>query len=360
MLQIRQLRPGEEETLFAFLDEVYASLPAKRSRTLWRWQYEQNPFASPGSYTTWVCWHGDRIVGQRPLMPFRLCVDGEVVSAVWAPDFMIRPDYRGRGIGLRLVEAVLRQEPAFVAIDSSAGALRIYEKLGCVRLPDVQRFIFWQRTGLALQRRMPAGMARLLAPLVDRLLRVRRLLFREPAADRFEIVELDGFDRRFEDLWQRSKPDGLLLACRQPDLLDWRYGQASWIKSRILVAQRGDRLIGYLIWRMLPDRRTLVCDTWSENMATEVLEALLRDVIRRCDALMSERVECHATHRALKDALAACGFFTRGSRSMVVHPGLGGVTKGRLAVAQDWYVTLLDGDIDPVFRSVPIAGETDG
>lgn len=88
-------------------------------------------------------------------------------------------------------------------------------------------------------------------------------------------------------------------------------------------------------------------------MSAEVLEALLRDVLQRSEALMSESIECYATHQTLKGALATCGFWARGSVSMVVHPALSGVRKERLAVAQDWYVTLLDGDIDPAFRNFP-------
>ncbi len=350
-IQIQKLRPGEEKALFAFLDEVYASQPAKRLRALWNWQYKENPFVPSESYSTWVCWDGDRIVGQRPLMPFRLWVDGREMPAAWAVDFIIRPDYRGRGIGLRLMEAILQQESVFVAIDSSARALRIYEKLGCVRLPDVPRFIFLHKAGQLLQRWLPwSWLANLLTPLANQLLTIHYLAFRKSVINGFQIIELNRFDPLFDDLWQRSRLGGILLACRTKDFLIWRYAQAPGAESRIVVAQRGSRIVGYLVWRMLPDRRTLICDIWSENVAAEVFEALLRDVIQRSGALMSESIECYATHSALKRALVSCGFYARGGRSMVVHPALSGVRRGQLARPQDWYVTALDSDIDPMFR----------
>ncbi len=350
-LQVRKLRIGEEGALFDFLDCVYASQPAKRSRSSWDWQYRQNPLASSDEYSIWTCWDGDQIVGQRPLMPFQLWIDGGAIPAVWAPDFMIRPEYRGQGIGTLLMRRLLEEKPIFIALDSSIGALRIYEKLGCSRLPDVIRFTYLHQAGQFMQRQMRwRWVANLLTPLANRVLAARRFMLRGAESDNFDIVKLGQFDDRFDDLWHRARPHHVLLACRTADLLTWRYAQAPGTMYRVLAVADANTLIGYLVWQMLPTGRALICDLYSANLAPEVMEALIQSVLRDTAILGIEGVECYAKWDTLKRVLNGCGFSARSGKSFVVHPGRSGIKMGRLAHSSDWYITALDSDIDPIFH----------
>jgi len=83
-----------------------------------------------------LAWDEDRLVGST-----RVITDGVYYATIW--DVIVHPDYRGRGIGTRLVEAAV--EPfrhrgfKYIALYSVVGAEPFYERLGFRRHPSGMR-----------------------------------------------------------------------------------------------------------------------------------------------------------------------------------------------------------------------------
>ncbi len=353
-LQIRLLQPGEEDALQVFREQVYDFLPVKQTRSHWMWQYAQNPQVDSTGYLTLVCWDGDQIVGQRPLMPFRLWVKGKPVNAVWAPDFMVHPGYRGKGVGSRLYGTALRLNYVYVAANSEKATLHIYHKAGATRLPDLISFIYPHsiQQFLAKRWRLLFGLS-VAQRLGEWLLSVRRWTYsvRSRRDERFDIVDLDWRDYRLDGLWTASKLDSLVVAERSVEFMRWRLGgYANGLYQTVAAAAGGD-LVGYVVWRSLSPGRFLVVDAWSTAMRPDVLRALMGEMLRRNQSQIgSEFTQCDAAHSLLVKTLKACGFLASGSKSLVVHPAASSVPADVLAQADTWYVTALDSDLDPVFQ----------
>jgi len=92
--------------------------------------------AIQGSELVVTAWDEERLVGTC-----RVITDGVYYATLW--DVIVHPDYRGQGIGTRLVEAAL--EPfrhrgfSYIALYSVQGVEPFYERLGFKRHPAGMR-----------------------------------------------------------------------------------------------------------------------------------------------------------------------------------------------------------------------------
>lgn len=351
-LEIRMLRKEDQHALMEFLASVYTSFPIKQTIMHWNWQYGKNPYAKD-NIPTLVCWDGERIVGQRPLMPFRLWLEGQPLNAVWATDFMVHPDYRGAGIGSKLFKAALEINHVYVAVNSAPATLHIYEKANAVRLPDLSTYIFPHnvRSYLARRWRFPVGLS-FVQMLGGWLLSLRTWLHRVYSGRHhtISIVDLDWDDPSLNSVWGPVS-DHLIVAERSIEFLRWRFHEyvADIYQAIAAVDARG--IQGYAVWRSVSPGRFAIIDVWSKQQNSMVLRDMIMEILRRNQIQPnSEFTQCDASHAFLKRALKACGFIPANGKSVVVHAAASGVSLESLAKTESWYITDLDSDLDPIFQ----------
>lgn len=93
-------------------------------------------------------------------LPFGLFVDGEQVgfaravtdgaAFAWVADVFVLPAHRGRGLGKRLVEAVVSHpdvRDVRMLLLATADAHGLYERFGFVALPSPERFLARRHPG---------------------------------------------------------------------------------------------------------------------------------------------------------------------------------------------------------------------
>ena len=352
--KIRRLRRGEEEALFNFLDRAYATQPAKRCRELWAWQYADNPLLDSGDYPTWVCWDQGRIIGQRPMMPFMLQIGNRTLMARWAPDFITLHEYRGQGIGYRLMQAVLGESEVFVALNSSPSALRIYEKLDCAFVGHIPRFVrVCDARGLFTVRfGRDNWLTRILSSWANMLLRITVNRYKPSRRENLCIEEIGDFGPDFDSLWERVSGAYQVIARRDSDFLNWRYVQQPGDGPHIFAARRAGVLVGYIVVRLLgAPSRGVICDVLADPEDQPALDALIGAAVVYCEGRGAAAIDCPALHPDLERSLRRFGFRPRGPGvSFVVHAGQSGIDVGLLCQRRHWFVTRADSDLDPVFH----------
>jgi GNAT superfamily N-acetyltransferase len=96
---VRLYQPGDEVVLGELFTEAFGYC---RSLETWRWRN----FGVPGGREPYirVLVAGGEVVGHSATVYFRTFVAGEIVTLAQAGDYMIRPDWRGKGIGTLLRE----------------------------------------------------------------------------------------------------------------------------------------------------------------------------------------------------------------------------------------------------------------
>ena len=83
-----------------------------------------------------LAWDEDRLVGST-----RVITDGVYYATIW--DVIVHPDYRGQGVGYRMVEAAVdpfrHRGFSYIALYSVVGVEPFYERLGFRRHPAGMR-----------------------------------------------------------------------------------------------------------------------------------------------------------------------------------------------------------------------------
>lgn len=216
---------------------------------LFVWKHEANPF---GPSPTWVARRGDRLVGVRTFLRWRLRgPDGQRRTVVRAVDTATDPDAQGQGIFTRLTRTAIEEL-------TDEGVAAVFNTPNDQSRPGYLK-MGWQVLGRVPIAARPAGVTAAL----------RMLGARQPAAKwseptsagvdaRDALADTDGLARLLD---RRPVPPGWSTDL-DPEVVSWRYGFAP-LRYRCLPA--GDRVEDGLVMFRLRSRGT----------ATEVVVCLV-------------------------------------------------------------------------------------
>lgn len=122
-----------------------------------------NPLADPEDLALVVAFDGDRCIGYHGVLPGYLNTSTGRSKIYWLVTFYLDPDYRGRGCGKQLVQAIQETGIDLVATGLTKGAVGVYRSLGFSELGELP---FGQlrvdRLQLANRAKAGTGMHRLL------------------------------------------------------------------------------------------------------------------------------------------------------------------------------------------------------
>jgi hypothetical protein len=158
---------------------------------------------------------------------------------------------------------------------------------------------------------------RLLAGVVDPVLRAVSPETWRPGHGR-TLTQVDGFDERFDDLWQRTR-DSFGAACvRTSEFLRWRYTRCPLTQYVTLaLTERDERVAGYAVCTEGSDRQVRVIDLWA-GADKEALDDVLAGVLTWSRARGAASVACgEAGVTLLREALVRFGFRQRGPAAAI-------------------------------------------
>lgn len=356
---IARFEPADREALRTFQRAHFGPDALQCCDTHFPWLFEQVPAIDAEGPHLWLCRRGEAIVGQQAGIPFRLKAGDRRLTASWAIDLMVAPEWRLRGVGPALTDAQANATDIAVSLAMSDAAYKSYKRGGWIdlggltthlRVIDVARVaqaaghgVGWKRPAAVAARPLLAagGMACAAA--------ARTIGFRlEPMAC---------FDERIDVLWREAAPALPAAAERSADFLRWRFDARPGAGAlRRFALMKGGRMAGYAVlradmWRGVPvgvvmDYLTLPGGRWP-------LFALLADRARRGGlAALSVR----ALDARLGKPLRALGFIafpngvTKPTRMMIRPSAPLGTpehadTVALLSDPANWFVTTADSDI---------------
>ena len=336
--------------LFDLLKVGYSGRATKCSEVAWRWQYEDNLNGSGPGFDTWIIKNQGVILAQRPTMPIALKVGDVYSRANCLTDYLVHPDYRDRGLGTLMQRQVVEDVDTCVSLDASARSRTIFGKLGFTWMGEVCHFV-------RVCDPLPYLVARLgrwvnpLGPVVRLGWRWRERMRPKPPGDvRIESVEF--FGKEIDDLWERVAPDYPVIARRDSATLNRRFVDAP-IRSLILLAYRDQALSGYLVYRAYEvggDRRGVICDILAAPDDSGSFDALILEAAARLARDGVKAIDAHAFHPIFQSRLKRHGFRLMPGVSFIVHTNLPEPARSLLIESQNWYITGLDSDLDPIFH----------
>jgi hypothetical protein len=349
-LKVRPIEQGDLQRLADFHHEAYgvASTPE-----LWNWKYFQNP---AGKHFMVIALDGERIVARMGGVPYAMVFDDEEMVFLQALDINILPSYRDGG--------------TFVSLTVTVREL-ISTQFG----PDIAEFGFGNKRVCDAATRwisfspptQVSYLVKMIAPgayLHDRL-RLPRLS-RQPiegetslpdfpaerSEEGFSFREINEFDKRFDDLWERCIRERIMVI-RNQRYLQWRYAQCPTGRYRIIVAERDGRLEACLVIQPRTRKgavRVQIVDFFSSEEGIGALLPLLKTVTRWLKGTSVVSINCWMPqHSPYYPIFKKCDFRDRVSNNYLITKYSGQPDKNpSLAEAlpneKNWFYTQGDSD----------------
>ena len=269
-------------------------------------------------------------MGQIAVQTTNVRVAGRVHSAGWTVDVIILPDYRGRGIGHLLHQAVVSEVPILLTLTMAPPTRRMAERAGAITLGPTWQFSRWARLRAAdverfLVRRTKyhenvtkivqlacgsLALYQMLALLINPWLSLRDRTYR-PTPPSTSIVEVERFDLAIDGLWQKVKASYPAICPRNSRFLNWRFVDCPQLRYRIFQAYRDGALVGYSVLRLTTPqelRQGIIVDLFADRRDPAVFRDLICHAVEHFGQDVAS-VECATSLPEIDTILSAFGFF---------------------------------------------------
>ncbi|MEM2001563.1 MAG: GNAT family N-acetyltransferase [Candidatus Methanomethylicaceae archaeon] len=313
-LQIRSYQSGDEVHILELFRHSYGRELAEQA---WAWRFRDNP---AGPAVIELAWDGNTLVAHYAVSLVVLRVNGNEWLTGLSGTTMTHPNYRGRGLFPLL-------------------ARRTYARMAALNMPIVWGFP---------NRISHRGFARDLNWVDIWEVPTFRLSLRRDlpiTTVRENVVELEDFDERFTQLWERVKDDYQVIVKRDRRYLNWRYVQNPTERYRILAYLDGEDLLGYAVLKRHKEELHVV-DLLALR-GTDIGEQLISRAAQIAleDSVSAVSLWLNPTH-PLHWALEILGFQNEGPVTyfggLVLCPDLVGTM---VYDYRKWYLTMGDSDV---------------
>lgn len=227
MLTIRPYQAGDEQAICALFEMVFGqAMPL----AAWRWRFAANP-----TYRTTIelAWDGDTLLGQYAVSPVLLQINGQERLTGLSVGTMTHPAARGQGVFSALVASLY---PRLAADDLALLWGFTKRNIHATRVRDLEWFDIYE------------------VPTFSKTLaRPPQLPLPGP-----RVTRLDGFDARFDRLWERLRRQQQIIVRRDSRYLNWRYGSQTPNAYRLLGYCQNEELLGYAVFKHYQESVDLV------------------------------------------------------------------------------------------------------
>ena len=309
--------------------------------------------ANPAQGSQILCLLADdatpRAQGVQGLHARRFQFGAETFNAAALADLVVNAEHRSLGPALMLMRRSVEQAQAHFQVTyglPNERAAAVCTRAGLLPLGVVKRYAKPLASLEKLGQRIPAWLAILLAPVVDRALTARDSWRGTQAGLRLTCRSCSWSDPALDEVWA-NRSAGLVLSQRTSALLRWRFDGSRLPQSTprwdiCLAHDASSAVHGYVVWRQI-DGFVEVGDFFVKDVAQHLTPMLLgfaRYAKRHHAVSMS--VEFFGDPRVVQGLLAA-GLHLRSEQTPVF---IGADTPAALTNPAQWYFTAFDNDAD--------------
>jgi hypothetical protein len=348
---VEALGPKDEPGATRLFAEVFGKAITAEQ---YRWKLLNSPIRI-GAATVWIAKAGDRVVGHFAGTPLQFKLGDQIVPAVHGCDVMTAAEFRHQGVLTEVGSAALRAwgnagVPFVIGLHNGRWGTR-HDYLG---LQD-QFELVWMRCPLQFgqllgrRRGVPRPIRRVTVACDSMVCSVRALRAQRRARG-VRVARMEQPGAELDELWDRLKDSYEAIAVRTREWIAYRYFNAPGYDYRVLLASRGDRPVGYLIYRVTDGKRSRtgwIVDLFAHPTDTRARASLLLRSLTDLQAIgaASVRTLVPAAASLVRDLRFAGFRRTVGSYPVVVIPLDSGSPDPRLRDARRWFTMLGDFDV---------------
>jgi GNAT superfamily N-acetyltransferase len=342
--EIARLGRDELSLLSEFLKRAYPG-DHKWTPAYLDWYFLQNPNTGDQGPPVWVVKSGGEIVGQVATIPVELKAGEAATRAAWILEFILLPEFRGQGLGKRLVEEVGKSYPTMITLGINEASTRVFASLGWKPLGGIHRYHRMLYLGSAAKRGGFAGGALDLLSLPLRIFPGGR-----QQAGRFEVRHDLALDRELDALWERASRQWQAGVRREHQYLTWQFRNQPGKKFEMIKLYERGTLAGYavLFFRRpgaagRPPKAAISDLVYDERESDEVIDGLLEASLQMAIERQAGSLVTDVLDLRLESRLKKRGFWRieKSPRFMASSTEFSRV----LYRPENWYLTRADSDV---------------
>jgi hypothetical protein len=264
---------------------------------VWDWQYEENPLIGDCCQGT-VLIEEDRIVGFMGYMPVRVKYNGSELSAVWGRDFIMSPNFKGRGHGNKLVDSYRRTAPIALGLGSSDINAHLMTKYGYKANQEIEQYFFVRKP------RCIRDLFKVVRQQVS--LSKFSILRQDFSGLEVNVVDVSLISDDLDLLWREVESGYVKVVKRGCSYIKWKYGSHPSRRYQSILVRSSGKLVAMGIIRESIDDVSRLVD-YVGPASAPVVKRLLIEVFKTSCA-RSHLLECTSTDKEFKKALESLGF----------------------------------------------------
>jgi GNAT superfamily N-acetyltransferase len=303
--EITQLQRDQLGDLPGFLREVYPGEGRKAGLGYLEWFYRQNPNADADALSIWVVRKDGKIVGQLGAIPVQVKVGAASTKAIWILEFVLLPEFRGQGLGKKLVLAAGEKYRSMITLGINEASTRVFASLGWKPMGRIHRyhkFLFaGSAAGIAGPRSwLREGLNRISFPLRTSL---------QPKNSKYAVTRDRIFGLELDELWERASAQWGVAVHRNHKFLEWQFLRQPGKLFDCIRLYEGRQLVGYevLFFRAGrdggPPPKAAISDlVYDSRNQDEVIDTLLNAALqlaieRKAGSLVTDVLDARAEAR---------------------------------------------------------------
>lgn len=350
-IELRKSRPEDIPTLDEMCRKIYG-FPLDAGT--WRWKFEKNVLGKNCSYVAVV---DGRVIAHSGGFGAVLQHKGEKFLGNQLGDLMADPDRRTKGAFSLTVIASLDYNDedgphlafGFANPNSTKVITDRKETIwGDLMVPRLDRVV---RTAPFIRRKIKNGtLSALLGFPADLVLGMYRSATGALETNMDGIEEVEKFDSRFDELWERIGAEFARTNVRSSKYLNWRYREHPHHSYDVFAYSDTVGLKGFIVVRVLAEKgltRGLIVDLISGLEEPVVWNTLLVKGIKHLAGGGADLISCWMfDHMPYYETLKKLHFVNRPSDlTVLVYDQTNSQDLEFLHDAKSWYVSMGDGDV---------------
>jgi len=289
----------------------------------YRWWYRGNP---AGKATVLLVKDSDRnLIGCLAVFPRRISISGVDLRAGLAGDFLVHEKHRVLVPAIKLAKELvsLVREGEFDLIYGfpNKSAEPVMQRAGFNLLAPMRKLVKIVRlSGFLKKYRLYQYLGRPLSPIVDAVVRLFAFETWYHLKESFICEEMKGFDKRFDELWKKSRSRFYAFGERAAEVLEWRYPNRDNAGHRIFAISDSGRgkLGGYIVYR--PGERSVTISDFILPVGKKASRVFMTQFLRHVAEKAIQSVSVNVLgSRQIRDAFKCFGFVRRKSNSYVYY-----------------------------------------
>ena len=343
-IKVRQATILDRDKIGIFLEE---NMPNRfRYPERWDWLNLKNPFINKEyGFPTLLATTEERIVGY--LSSIRVTVkisDWSFKTAGWGVDSIVSEQFRGQGVATQLASKNDELCNPYMTLEKTQVSEHMAKKLGF-------RYLFPVPLLYHTEEVLPIPLLEEIASILSRKLGIRDKyistaikmcgllklicwLLKNRIKNNFYgfkynkkglnlcLEQIDKFDHRADDLWDRARSFYTFAVERTCDYLNWKYSYQPHMSHKCFYLLENGLVIGVLIIRKgsPPEHNVgVVCECYLDTYDSDKYEWLIRNAIVELMKEGASGIWVATADPRLEKILKANGFFKVRTASMMIH-----------------------------------------